>query len=56
METNELVRSMIDDVLQGNAAAAQEKFGDIISVKSMQALDARKVELAQSVFQGKSDE
>jgi hypothetical protein len=46
----ELIDSLIDDILDGNATAAKEKFDGAISVKVSDALDQRKVEIADSLY------
>jgi hypothetical protein len=46
---SEQVRDMLDNIIDGNQAAAQENFADILSQKVTDALDARKVEIARSL-------
>ena len=48
METS----NFIDQIAAGDAAAAKETLNDLISDRAFQALDARKIELAQTIFNG----
>lgn len=41
---------MIDDIIDGNNTDARDGFESAISNKLTDALDARKIELAQSVY------
>lgn len=50
MDTKDLVKQMMINVLDNNAVEAQERFEDIISVKVSDAIAARKIELAGSTF------
>ena len=50
MDTKDLVKQMMINVLDGNAVEAQERFEDIIFVKMTDALETRKMELAGSTF------
>jgi len=47
--SNELIKDMIDNIIDDNQAAAQETFTDLLSQKVTDALDARKVQLAQQL-------
>jgi hypothetical protein len=53
---SQLIGSLIDDVLDGNATAAKEKFDDAISLKVSDALNQRKVEIANSLYNDKEQE
>jgi len=53
---SQLIGSLIDDVLDGNATAAKEKFDDAISLKVSGALNQRKVEIANSLYNDKEQE
>jgi hypothetical protein len=46
---SELVRNMLDNLLDGNQAAAQENFNDAIALKVTDALDQKKIDIAQSM-------
>lgn len=46
---SELIKQMLDNLIDGNQAAAQEDFNDLMSTKVTDALDARKTEVAQSM-------
>ena len=56
MEQQELVFDMVDAVLQGETAFAQEKFQDIISARVGERLTDKKAEIAQSLYKGQSEE
>jgi len=47
---SEVIRSMVDTILQGKAGEAQDIFNSIISTKVSDALDNKRVELSQTVF------
>lgn len=46
---SELIKSMLDNIINDNQADAQENFNDAVALKVTDALDARKVELAQQM-------
>jgi hypothetical protein len=46
---SEIIHDMLDNLIDGNSAAAQENFQDAMSVKITSALDARKLEVAQQL-------
>lgn len=46
---------MIDDIIDGNNTDAKDSFDAAISNKLTDALDARKIELAQSVYSKESE-
>lgn len=50
------VSNFIDNVTSGNAVAAKESLNDLLSARAFEALDAKKTELAQSLFTGKEVE
>ena len=52
METSDF----IDNLVAGNAAAAKEALSDMLSARAFEALEARKVELAKNIYNGKQDE
>ncbi len=43
------VRTFIDSVASGNAVEAKESLNDLLSARAFEAIDAKKVELAQSL-------
>lgn len=45
----EAIKNMIDNILDDNAAGAQENFLDVLSTKVTDALDAKKIEVAQNL-------
>jgi len=55
MDTKELVDKFIDDVLAGQNTDARETFDAAISQKITDALEVKKLEVAQAVY-SKSDE
>lgn len=55
METKDIIDSLIDDVLDGNNSEAQEKFDSAIASKVVDVLDARKRELAQTIYSSQED-
>ena len=50
MDTREIINKMIDDIIDGNNTDAKDGFESALSNKLTDALDARKIELAQSVY------
>lgn len=55
METKDIINSLIDDILDGNNSEAQEKFDYAIASKVVDVLDARKRELAQTIYSSQED-
>ena len=53
---SQLIGSLIDDVLDGNATAAKDKFDNAISLKVSDALNQRKVDIANSLYNDKEQE
>ena len=50
MDTKEVVDQMIDDILAGNNLNAREKFDAAIADKLNDAIAAKKIEVAQSIY------
>lgn len=50
MDTQVMINKMIDDILDGNTVDAQDTFGGIMSHKVTDALDAKKVEISQTLY------
>ena len=50
MDTRKIINKMIDDIIDGNNTDAKDSFESAISNKLTDALDARKIELAQSIY------
>ena len=48
-------QTFIDRVAAGNAVEAQQVLNDLLSAKAFEALDAKKVELAQTIFNGEAE-
>jgi len=53
---SQLIGSLIDDVLDGNATAAKDKFDNAISLKVSDALNQRKVDIANSLYNDREQE
>ena len=50
MEHAEIINKLIDDVIDGNSTDARDSFEDLVSIKVTSALEQRKQELAQTIF------
>ena len=50
MSDSVIINKLVDDILSGDALAAKETFEDAISLKITNALDQRKIELAQQMY------
>lgn len=50
------IQDFISQVASGDAAQAKETLNDILSAKAFEALDAKKQELAKSIFTGKEEQ
>ena len=46
----------IDDLAAGKAADAKQALTDMLSARAFEALEARKVELARTIYNGKQEE
>jgi len=53
---SQLIGSFIDDILDGNATAAKDKFDSAISVKVSDTLDQRKQDIANSLYNDREQE
>ncbi len=51
-----ILGSLIDDILDGNATSAKDRFDGAISVKVSDALDQRKVEISNSLYNEREQE
>ena len=49
-------QTFINQVAAGDAVNAQELLNDLLSNKAFEALDAKKIEMAQAVFNGEVKE
>ena len=49
MNQSELIRDMLDNIYTDSNADAQQNFTDLISMKLTDALDQRKMEIAQQL-------
>jgi len=50
VDTAEIINKMIDDIIDGNNTDAKDGFESALSSKLTDALDARKIEIAQSLY------
>ena len=48
--------TFIDQLASGEAAEAKSTLTDLLSKRAFEALDAKKVEIAKTMFTGKEDE
>jgi hypothetical protein len=55
VDTTEIINRMIDDIIDGNNTDAKAGFDSALSSKLTDALDVRKVELAQSIYSKEED-
>ena len=46
------VSKFIDSVASGNASEAKDVLNDLLSARAFESLDAKKIEIAQSLFGG----
>lgn len=56
MDTRDLVRQMMLNIVSGETAEAQERFEDIVSVKVTDALEAQKQAVAGSIYSTAEEE
>jgi hypothetical protein len=49
-------QNFINQVAAGDAMGAKDLLNDILSAKAFEALDAKKIEMAQSLYTGKQEE
>ena len=49
-------RTFIDSLASGNSAEAKEALSNLISAKAFDALEARKIEIAQNLFRDQDQE
>jgi protein tyrosine phosphatase (PTP) superfamily phosphohydrolase (DUF442 family) len=56
MDTKELIDQMITDILAGNNVEAREIFDQAIGLKVSDALDVKKVEVAQAIYSRDDEE
>lgn len=56
MDTRDLVRQMMLNIVSGETAEAQERFEDIVSVKVTDALEAQKQAVAGSIYSSTEEE
>lgn len=48
--TNDVIRSMVDTILQGDAVIAQATFASLMSGKVADAIDNRRLDISQSLY------
>jgi len=56
MDTKEFIDTMIMNILDGENVEAKEKFDQAIGLKVTDALDAKKVEVAQAIYSRDEEE
>jgi hypothetical protein len=56
MENNMTTETFINQLAAGQAADAKETLADLLSARAFEALDARKQELATSLFGGQQEQ
>jgi hypothetical protein len=49
-------QTFINSVASGNASEAKDVLNDILSARAFEAIDAKKVEIAQTLFGGENTE
>ncbi len=55
MDIAEIINKMIDDIIDGNNTDAKDGFESALSSKLTDALDAKKIEIAQSLYNQEVD-
>lgn len=53
---NEFLKSFVQDIVTGNNVDAKEKFDTLVSSRVSDALDVRKIEVANSIFNDTPEE
>jgi hypothetical protein len=56
VDTTEIINKMIDDIIDGNNSDAKNGFESALSTKLTDAIDARKIEIAQSLYNQEVEE
>ena len=56
MDTTEIINKMIDDIIDGNNTDAKDGFESALSTKLTDVIDARKIEIAQSLYNQEVEE
>ena len=56
MDTTEIINKMIDDIIDGNNTDAKDGFESALSTKLTDAIDARKIDIAQSLYNQEVEE
>jgi len=56
VDTAEIINKMIDDIIDGNNTDAKSGFESALSTKLTDAIDARKIEIAQSLYNQEVEE
>lgn len=50
MDFSQVIDSMVTDIMNNSSSDARDKFNDIMASKLTDALDAKKVELQQTLY------
>jgi len=56
MENNMNVQDFINSVATGNAAEAKDTLNNLLSARAFEALETKKVEIAQTLFGGSQEQ
>jgi hypothetical protein len=56
MENNMDVQDFINSVATGNAAEAKDTLNDLLSARAFEALETKKIEIAQTLFGGSQEQ
>jgi hypothetical protein len=51
-----VIQHMVDNILMGKNTEAMDNFGEVISAKVSDALDARRIEIASTLGQTENEE
>jgi hypothetical protein len=50
MDFSQVIDSMVTDIMNNSSSEARDKFADVMSAKLTDALDAKKMELQQTLY------
>lgn len=50
MENSDYIQKLVDEIIDGDNTSAKDTFGDLMSGKIHDALDTKKKEVAQSIY------
>jgi hypothetical protein len=55
MDTSEVIRHMVDDILADRGSYAMDKYNNVINVKLADALNDKKIEIASNLGKENAD-